>query len=396
MNIKSITSNTAAALSLTAIISILAYYALLSNNKASFSNDDDETKDDHKQSTNQSSSVTNSSNYSKDDWLEKMPSHIQREIMKERRRRSKLEFLAMKSPMYDNVQMMDPHGELLAKISKKKAKWYVNKGLAKYCYYNEGKVILDSAIQGKNMSFDSLTRCIQLNFEPKDNSSNTTFHTADKQNICVKCGRGDYHLMRHHIVPSAYRTLLPKKFKSHMSHDITLLCGDCHVHCQQECQKRMNEIEALCPRQPGSEAMYINDDKMYKVRSSALALLNWRHKIPQDQIKVHEKLVRDYLLSVGGFQKIKPNNSLDDQGKQNHHHRNISNSQLQEVIDMDYRIENPHYIPGPELVVKSIIDDEDKIAHFVRSWRQHFLDTVQPRFLPEGWSIEHDVTSNAP
>jgi hypothetical protein len=50
---------------------------------------------------------------------------------------------------------------------------------------------------------------------------------ADKVNIGVKCSRGDFHMMRHHIVPVTYRTLFPKRFKSHMSHDIVLLCGNC-------------------------------------------------------------------------------------------------------------------------------------------------------------------------
>lgn len=58
------------------------------------------------------------------------------------------------------------------------------------------------------------------------------------------------------------------------------------VHCQQESQRRMTEIENLC-RPPGSKPRYANDDKLYKVRSSALALKNWKHKIPKAQQKVH-------------------------------------------------------------------------------------------------------------
>jgi len=312
---------------------------------------------------------------SEEDWAEHLPSHVKRELEKERRRHKKLTYLAMKKPMYDNIQMIDPKGETLAKISKKKAEWYISKGLANY-------VCTDTETEGQNKF-----KCIQLNFEPKDNSGNTIYHTADKENRCVKCGRGDYHLMRHHIVPSAYRTLLPMKFKSHMSHDITLLCGNCHVHCQQESQKKMNQIETLC-RPPRSKPRYINNEKLYKLRSSALALLNWKHKIPKDHLEIHYKRIEEYLIETeGGDLKGGSNGDNGDR---------ILPAQLQEIINIDYKVENPDFIPGPVLVVGSIIDDEEKIGSFIRSWRKHFLDTVHPLYLPDGWSVDHQVTSNNP
>ena len=341
-------------------------------------------------------------NEDEQDWSEHVPSHIKREVMKERRRREKLAYLAMKSPMYDNVQMIDSKGVTLAKISKKKAKWYVNKGLAHYCESPEdinenGEETKDNDDDNSGAILHENRLCIQLDFEPKDNSNNTIYHAADKENICVKCGRGDYHLMRHHIVPSAYRSLLPKKYKSHMSHDITLLCGDCHVHCQQACQKRMNEIEAIC-RPPGSATRYMNDENLYKVRSSALALLNWKHKIPEKQLKVHYRRVSDYLLNVKGLSKSidsESSSTIKNMGEKNDDSDWITNAHLPELIDMEYRIENPDFIPGPELVIGSIIDDEDKIAEFVKDWRRFFIDSVHPRFLPEGWSIDFHVTSNS-
>lgn len=310
-----------------------------------------------------------------DEWFEHIPPHMKREVLKERRRREKLSLLAMKKPMYDNVQMIDSNGVMLAKISKKKAKWYVNKGLAEYCD-------IPDDIDGKE---SEKQQCIKINFKPKSNSNHTTYSTADKENICVKCGRGDYHLMRHHIVPSAYRSLLPKKYKSHMSHDITLLCGDCHLYCQQESQKKMNEIEEMC-RPIGAKPRYVNNERLYKVRSSALALLNWKHQIPEKQISLHEKRVLDYLKSSDEEKEKDKNDKLHDE-------KSLTNSQLQQLIDMEYRIENPDFVPGPELVVNSIINDEEKIADFVRSWRRHFIETVHPRFLPDGWSIDHHVAS---
>ena len=42
-----------------------------------------------------------------------LPPHILRNIAKEQRRKSKVELLSMKSPMYDNVFMLDPDMELM-------------------------------------------------------------------------------------------------------------------------------------------------------------------------------------------------------------------------------------------------------------------------------------------
>ena len=31
------------------------------------------------------------------------------------------------------------------------------------------------------------------------------------------------------------------------------------------------------------------------------------------------------------------------------------------------------------------------LAEFVRMWRQHFLDEMKPRFLPNTWSVDHGL-----
>jgi hypothetical protein len=31
------------------------------------------------------------------------------------------------------------------------------------------------------------------------------------------------------------------------------------------------------------------------------------------------------------------------------------------------------------------------VEQFIKDWRRHFIDTVQPRFLPQGWSIDSPV-----
>lgn len=42
------------------------------------------------------------------------------------------------------------------------------------------------------------------------------------------------------------------------------------------------------------------------------------------------------------------------------------------------------------MVVRHAIESADGgLVAFERTWRQHFLDTMKPQFLPKGWSVDH-------
>ena len=44
------------------------------------------------------------------------------------------------------------------------------------------------------------------------------------------CGRhGDY--LRHNVVPHCYRSHFPLEMKTHLSHDVVLLCQACQAAC---------------------------------------------------------------------------------------------------------------------------------------------------------------------
>lgn len=82
---------------------------------------------------------------------------------------------------------------------------------------------------------------IQLLFEPKGRpeDEDNDFYIQSKKNICVGCGEGK-HYLRYRIIPSCYRMHFPEHLKSHRSHDIVLLCVDCHeiAHAAAEKYKR--------------------------------------------------------------------------------------------------------------------------------------------------------------
>lgn len=279
-----------------------------------------------------------------------LPPHLLRQIYKERRRKEKIPFLAMKSPMYDNIIMLDPDGTALSTISNKKAQWYVSKQLAEW----------------------TTSSSIQLRFEPSGRSNGETYTSSPKSNSCVACGVSG-HMMRHYIVPYAYRCLLPNRYKSHQSHDVVILCPQCHLYCEQSYHEHRNQLEDSLRTDPATASRNHIDPHQQHVRSAALALLRWKAKLPESRIVDYEATVRQHL----GV----PSDCI------------LSPEQLQQAIDVNYTVENPNYISGAELVVNHLMQGgHDRIADFIKEWRSFFLKTVQPRHLPRGWRVDAQVT----
>lgn len=281
-----------------------------------------------------------------------LPPHLQRQIYKERRRKEKIPFLAMKSPMYDNIIMRDPDGKALSTISNKKAQWYVSKGLAEWT---------------------SPTNILLL-FEPSGRSNGDTYTSSPKSNSCVACGVSG-HMMRHYIVPYAYRSLLPNRYKSHQSHDVVILCPKCHLYCEQCYHEHRSQLEDSLRTDPQTAARLHTDPHKQHVRSAALALLRWKGKLPGSRIDEYEKTVRQYLRVPCDCP--------------------LSEELLQQAIDVDYTIQNPNYISGSDLVANHLMQGgHNRIADFVKEWRAFFLNTVQPRHLPKGWRVDAPVACN--
>lgn len=84
---------------------------------------------------------------------------------------------------------------------------------------------------------------IMLLFEPKGRpeDEDNDFYIQSKKNICVGCGEGN-HYLRYRIIPSCYRIHFPEHLKSHRSHDIVLLCVDCHEIAHTAAEKYKKQV----------------------------------------------------------------------------------------------------------------------------------------------------------
>ena len=280
------------------------------------------------------------------------------------------------------VYMLDQHKEILCTISLKKAKWYIKKGIAEWSSFKEDANY--HTIEGDEEA------CIRLLFQHnqrtnKLGSTEEEYLCSEKQNICVACGDDGYHI-RHYIVPYSYRSLLPEQYKSHMSHDIVILCPDCHVDCERHSKRRMKQMEHTLRMQLGPEynvPPVIEDSYLGHVRSCAIALAKWRDKMPIDKVDRYNVVVREYLASLC--------NNEEDKTAILNGDNELSKSQLQKACSVNYRVKNANYIPGSDIVVKSLNGDADTIEQFIIDWRNHFLDTVHPQHMPTGWRVDNPV-----
>ena len=86
---------------------------------------------------------------------------------------------------------------------------------------------------------------VQLKFEPAGRpKSKEDYYLTFKENVCVVCGKSEAFLSKS-IVPRDYRQHFPTCLKDHHSHDILVMCPECHrVASDHDLMFRMKLAEA--------------------------------------------------------------------------------------------------------------------------------------------------------
>ncbi|XP_051125461.1 protein RRP6-like 3 isoform X2 [Andrographis paniculata] len=202
-----------------------------------------------------------------------------------------------KSPVYHNCKIYANDGRLLCYCDRRKLEWYINRNLAKLVEEDPPSIMLLFEPKGR----------------PEDEDND--FYIQSKKNICVGCGEGK-HYLRYRIIPSCYRMHFPEHMKSHRSHDIVLLCVDCHeiAHAAAEKYKRQIADEFGIPlfvrkvvdssksqEVPASSLLVTSSEENgvspLQLRTAAMALL--RHG-PQMPAQRHKELMQVVKAYYGG------------------------------------------------------------------------------------------------
>uniref|UniRef100_A0A673FF15 Exonuclease 3'-5' domain-containing protein 2 n=1 Tax=Sinocyclocheilus rhinocerous TaxID=307959 RepID=A0A673FF15_9TELE len=261
-------------------------------------------------------------------------------------------YSARKSPLYDNCFLHAPDGQPLCTCDKKKANWYLEKGI------------------GELVSEDPFV--VQLLFEPSGRpDSQKDYYLTAKENVCVVCGKADSYI-RKNIVPHEYRRHFPAEMKDHNSHDILLLCTSCHAasNVHDGVLKQRLAEEHSAPQGCEEGIRLLEDADRRRVRSAARALLSASAGMPQSR--------KEELLSV--IQSFFCNGQQE-----------VTQDMLQNAAALETRILNESYVPhGLKVVQAHAVRGLRGLMELERCWRQHFLTSMQPRHLPPLWSVNHN------
>uniref|UniRef100_A0AAV2JD54 Exonuclease 3'-5' domain-containing protein 2 n=1 Tax=Knipowitschia caucasica TaxID=637954 RepID=A0AAV2JD54_KNICA len=262
-------------------------------------------------------------------------------------------YSARKTPLYDNCFLHAPDGQPLCTCDKKKAKWYLDKGI--------GALVSENPF------------IVRLLFEPSGRpDSQQDYYLTAKENLCVVCGKADSYI-RKNIVPHEYRRHFPTEMKDHNSHDILLLCTSCHaasnVHDGFLKQELADEFSAP---QGCEEGVRLHEDTdRRKVRSAARALLSAGDSLPESRRKELEEMIKNYL-----------NMNLDEA---------LTPETVNQAASLETRIFNESYIPHGLKVVRAQAERGlEGLMELERRWRQHFLSSMRPKHLPPLWSVDHN------
>lgn len=271
----------------------------------------------------------------------------------------------------NNWYVYHPNGRHMFTCGEKKAKWYLERDLA--------------------IQIDEYT--IQFTFEPNGDGffDNEDFGRSIRIARCVSTGV-QHDLQRHHIVPYCYRSYFPYQYKSKNHHDVVLLNHDVHAEYEVEATKYKNElaieygIKSICDYNKAYTQLI---REMGRIDTISISRLN---SIFNGYGNISDKSIRNSLDYISDNYDIDKNIL--------HEFNYYQLYRLYQIIDKEHKLKlkqfqvkhRKFYDHGYHLVNK--LNTDDKIKNFVFKWRKHFIDTVKPEYMPDGWSINFRHRTN--
>ena len=110
----------------------------------------------------------------------------------------------------------------------------------------------------------------------------------------------------------------------------------------------------------------MQDPELKKVKSAAKALVYAGMKIPEKRRNELLSTVQEY------FKTGEPTREM-----------------LLQASELETRRENCDFISHGREVVRKVKEEGGLLA-FERMWREHFLETMNPKYLPPLWTVDHE------
>ncbi len=257
-----------------------------------------------------------------------------------------------KNRLYGNIQVYSPDMQPMFKANMKKINWYLknpDKKLAEVVEWDD----------------DNTPKSIKLNFIPNglgyfNNGLKDEYFLSDKENICVVTGTDEWReLTKHHIVPYMYRKWFPEEYKSSNCYDIVLITREKHYEYEAIANYLKDRI---------ADELGIPTLKEYTRRISRKAgYVGMANAILNVTIPLEHKI--DLCIKFRnktGYVPTKEN--------LNEYIKSCKN---------EYRM--------AEYYGKMVVEKIPNFQKFIERWRQHFLDEMNPKFMPKGWKVDRDM-----
>lgn len=262
--------------------------------------------------------------------------HKSKQVARKTSRDLFVQKFSCKSPAYDNCRIYASDKRLLCYCDKRKLDWLVNTFYFYFLKLRRYHLILSPHLGfvfvfvfyvgfngfgflaylmilnytcerylRRNLAelVDDNPPSIVLLFEPKGRpeDEDNDFYIQSKKNICVGCGE-ENHYLRYRVIPACYRMHFPEHLKSHRSHDIVLLCVNCHEIAHSAAEKHKKRVAAefgiplfirkvVDSNQPQNavkfSASIVRDENAgvspLELRTAAMALLRHGPRMPSER-----------------------------------------------------------------------------------------------------------------
>lgn len=254
----------------------------------------------------------------------------------------------MRRPYYGDYRFYHPNGELMFITSKRRVKWYL-----------ERDMVVRDPHDPKKFTFKE---------EPRAwgfwDTSLHEYHLRPKKNQCVVCGT-HRELTKHHVLPVIFQRHYPNDPRDAgvRGHDMLLLCLDCHETYEQE---YADPVRNRWAKQYGANQnhQYAIDSNLTYAIKAARTLSRYGGDMPSEAKKELRHTIAKWTQSPPTEKDIQHLNSLS-----------WSNARrLLKKSDLG----------------KKVTDDWD-LGELRKFWRRHFVESMNPQYLPEGWSINAPV-----
>ena len=300
-----------------------------------------------------------------------------RNLKKEVSKKSVVNNSICKGPIYDSCKMLAPDGQQLCFCDFKKMSWYLERNLAKLISNDPPvfKLIFEPNARG----------CVDENLK----SSN--FYIESRTNCCVICGKTENYL-RFHVIPILYRSCFPENLKSHKSHDVVLLCLSCHERARKVYEQKKEEISKRynVPLNVMSDGKNNYLKLIQFIKKCKVIKKNKNKSLPEiAETKLKKNLKETFDTLMENSQEFK--NFVEKNKIKCDKEDDIDDNFLNIFCDK-FIVDDKNIPEGKKnLHGKLVIEKVKDLKEFIMEWRQFFLDSFQPKFLPKEWSVKHEI-----